>query len=125
MGGFRPAVSEDKDWSQRAAKAGFRLGFDDDFAVSHPSRQDWPALRAKWRRLTSERFLLEGQGLGGRICWIARALLMPASIVAHVPRVLRHSELTSRERLRASATLARIRLVRMGWMLKQALSGRA
>ncbi|MEL6533068.1 MAG: glycosyltransferase family 2 protein, partial [Pseudomonadota bacterium] len=62
VGGFRPAVSEDKDWSQRAAKAGFALDFDDAFAASHPSRQDWPALRHKWRRLTAEGFLLDGQG---------------------------------------------------------------
>jgi len=124
VGGFRPAVSEDKDWSQRAAKAGFRLGFDDDFAASHPSRQDWSALCAKWRRLASEGFLLEGQGAGGRLRWAAKALLMPASALVHVPRVLRHPGLTGREKGRALATLAKLRLWRMIWMLRQAATGK-
>lgn len=124
-GGFRPAVSEDKDWSQRAAKAGFRLGFDDDFAVSHPSRSDWPALRRKWRRLASEGFLTEGQGVRGRVRWVLKALLMPASILVHLPRVLGHPGLSAGEKARAAGTLARLRLARMGWMLGQAMTGRA
>ena len=124
-GGFRPAVSEDKDWSQRAAKAGFRLGFDDDFAVSHPSRQDWAALRYKWRRLTSEGFLLEGEAGGGRLKWAFKALLMPLSVPVHGLKVLRHPALSAGEKGRALVTLARVRLCRMGWMLGQVVSGRA
>ena len=123
VGGFRPAVSEDKDWSQRAAKAGFQLRFDDDFAVSHPSRQDWVALRRKWRRLTSERFLLEGQG--ARLRWALRAFLMPLSVLVHTPCVLRHPDLSGIEARRGVATLAKIRILRMFWMLRQVFSGRA
>lgn len=125
VGGFRPAVSEDKDWSQRAAQTGFRLGFDDGFAVAHPSRADWPALRRKWRRLTSEGFLTEGQGGRARLRWAAKAFLMPASALVHAPRVLRHPDLTAGEKARALATLARLRLTRMIWMLGQAISGHA
>lgn len=121
VGGFRPAVSEDKDWSQRAARAGFRLGFDEAFAVGHPSRRDWAALRAKWRRLTREAFLLDGQGARAR--WALKALLMPASVLAHAPRVLRHPGLTAGEKARALATLVRIRLARMVWMLGQVFRG--
>lgn len=123
-GGFRPAVSEDKDWSQRAAEAGFRLKFDENFSVAHPSRQDWPALRRKWRRLAFERFLLEGQGGIARLKWLVRALLMPASVVAHVPRVLRHSDLTGQEKPRAIVILVRVRFWRMIWMFGQAVTGR-
>lgn len=123
VGGFRPAVSEDKDWSQRAAKAGFRLGFDTEFAASHPSRRDWPALRYKWRRLTSEAFLLDGKD--ARLKWAGKALLMPVSAIVHAPRVLRHPSLTPQEKIRALATLARVRLARMGWMLWQVVTGRA
>ncbi len=125
VGGFRPAVSEDKDWSQRAAKAGFRLGFDDDFAVSHPSRQDWPALRHKWRRLTSEGFLLDGQGRAGRMKWAVKALLMPASVPVHGAKILRYPDLTRQEKGRALLTLIRIRLCRLCWMLGQVVTGRA
>lgn len=120
VGGFRAAVAEDKDWSQRAARAGFRLAYVDDFAVGHPSRQDWAALRHKARRLASEGFLLDGQGLRGRRFWVTKALLMPASIFVHLPQILRHPELTVGEKFRASLTLARLRLSRMMWMLGQA-----
>lgn len=124
-GPFRPAVSEDKDWSMRAAAAGFRLGFDEDFAVGHPSRSDWPALARKWRRLTAEGFLLEGQGAAGRLKWGLKALLMLPSAVVHTPRVLRHGGLSGREKGRAIVTLFRLRGARMVWMLVQALTGRA
>lgn len=121
VGGFRPAVSEDKDWSQRAAKAGFTLDFDNGFAAAHPSRQDWAALRHKWRRLTAEGFLLDGQG--AQLRWLIKALLMPASAVVHAPRVLKHPGLTSMEKWRGMKTLMRLRMVRMAWMVRQVLTG--
>lgn len=124
-GGFRPAVSEDKDWSQRAAAAGFRLVYDDDLVVGHPSRGDWKDLRRKWQRLTTERFLLEVEGPSNRLAWAARALMMPASAVAHAPRILSHPDLDAGEKGRALMTLARIRLARMSWMLRQSATGRA
>lgn len=123
VGGFRPAVSEDKEWSQRAAAAGYTLAFDEDLAAGHPSRQDWPALRHKWRRLTSEGFLLDGQG--ARVKWALKALLMPVSVLAHLPQVLRAEGLSGTEKARAALTLLRIRCARMGWMLRQALTGEA
>lgn len=123
-GPFRPAVSEDVEWSQRAAAAGFALAYDDSFAVRHPSRSDWPALRHKWRRLASEGFQLVGGGAVARIRWGLKALLMPASILVHVPKVLRHPALSRGEKMRALATLVRLRLARMIWMLGQAITGR-
>ncbi|WP_425041436.1 glycosyltransferase family 2 protein [Primorskyibacter sp. S187A] len=123
VGGFQPAVSEDKDWSQRAARAGFTLDFDTAFAVSHPSRQDWAALARKWRRLTSEMYLLHRQEGGGAAKWLLKALAMPLSILAHAPRILRAGELSGLEKVRALATLARLRLMRMVWMLDCALRG--
>ncbi len=123
VGGFRPAVSEDKEWSQRAHAAGFALAFDDNFAAGHPSRQDWPALRHKWRRLTREGFLLDGQG--ARVKWAVKALLMPASVLAHLPRVLQAKGLNGSEKARAVSILLRIRCARMSWMLRQAMTGQA
>ncbi len=124
-GGFRSTVSEDVEWSQRAASKGYRLAFDDDFAASHPSRQDWPALERKWRRLAAETFQLEVSGVMGRLKWALKALAMPVSILVHIPKILAHPALSGLEKGRAVATLARLRLVRMGWMLRQALTGRA
>jgi len=120
-GGFRHGLSEDLDWCHRATGRGFRLVYDDALRVSHPTRTDWPALSRKWRRLTDEGFGVNGATPARRAVWATRALLMPASIVAHTPRVLRHPALSATERARALATLARVRLTRMAWMLGQAV----
>ncbi len=139
VGGFRNGVSEDKDWTQRAVARGHSLIYRADMAVLHPSRQDWPALRRKWRRLTEESWGLHvagssgpvagpdhagRAGLGARASWAGRALLMPASVIAHLPRVARSPALDGwGERARAAATLARLRMARMAWMLGQAAKG--
>lgn len=122
-GPFRAGVSEDKDWSQRAVAAGFQLRYDNALAVTHPSRQDWAALVRKWRRINAEGFGLVAGSARGRLGWGLRGLAMPLSILAHAPRILRHSTLTGVEKRRALATLARLRLMRCGWMLGQALRG--
>jgi hypothetical protein len=47
---------------------------------------------------------------------------MPVSAVAHLPKVLFSTKLNGGgERLRAAATLIRLRLLRMTWMLRQAM----
>ena len=123
-GAFRPAVSEDKEWSQRAAANGLRLAYDDALAAGHPSRSDWPALRRKWKRVTEESYALRQARGAGRLGWALRACLMPASVLAHASQVLAHPDLSARERARGLLTLARIRLARMGWMLSQAILDR-
>lgn len=123
-GPFVQGLSEDLDWCRRATAKGYRLAYDETLRVGHPSRNDWPALVRKWRRLTEESFGVNGRTPARRVVWAGRALLMPASILAHAPRVLGHRALGGPgERARALATLARIRLARMGWMLGQALRG--
>ena len=123
-GPFRAGLSEDLDWCARARARGWRLGYEPTLRVAHPSRADWAELSRKWRRLTEETWGLGGGGLGARLAWGARALAMPASALAHLPRVLRHPGLGRGERARAAATLARLRLKRAAWMLRQA-AGRA
>lgn len=125
MDGFRAAVAEDKEWSQRAARNGYTLAFDQGFIASHPSRQDWAALRHKWRRLMSEEFLLQGASPKARLKRAARAFAMIPSIIAHTPRILSEPSLSGLEKTRAIATLARLRLCRMGWMLGQVITGKA
>ena len=125
VGGFRGGVSEDVEWTRRAVAAGHPLIYRADMAVVHPTRQDWEALERKWRRMTGEMWALhrESRGPGARLHWAGRALLMPASALAHLPRVLRSDRLASgAERRRAAATLLRLRIARMGWMLRQAAS---
>lgn len=118
-GPFRATVSEDRDWTMRAVAAGFPLRYDDAMRVGHPSRGDWAALRRKWRRLTDEGYALHRAQGRSRLRWAGRALLMPPSVLAHMPRVLRHPRIAG-TRGRALATLARLRLLRMAWMLRQA-----
>lgn len=124
VGPFRTVVSEDSDWSYRATAKGYRLIYDNRLRVSHPSRSDWPALRQKWHRMTGENFALllsRRPGLPGRLRWTIRALAMPASALVHLPKLLLSPRLdTGGERLRGAATLIRLRLLRMVWMLKQA-----
>jgi len=125
VGPFRAGLSEDLDWCRRATAAGFSLVHEERLSVAHPTRSDWPALARKWRRLTEESWALEGRGVGARLRWGARALTMIPSIAAHAPKVLRHPGLRDgAERRAALATLARLRLVRCGWMLRQAVGGR-
>ena len=125
VGDFRVSVSEDVEWCRRARSMGVELALEESVQISHPSRQDWPALRKKWLRLTSEGFLLEGQGTIARGKWFLKALLMPASVIVHAPKILRHSDLTWQEKRRALITLIRLRLTRMFWMIKQAFRNKA
>lgn len=122
VGDFVNGVSEDRDWSMRAVAKGFRLIYEDAMVVSHPSRSDWAALRHKWLRLTRE--LCASNGFSGldRLRWGLRGLAMPVSVLAHLPRTLFSPKLASpSERMAATATLMRLRFVRMSWMIRQAM----
>ncbi|KEO55546.1 glycosyltransferase family 2 protein [Thioclava indica] len=123
-GPFIAGLSEDLDWCRRATAKGYKLVYAEGLRVGHPSRQDWAALARKWRRLSEEGFGVNGSAPLERLTWAGKALLMPLSILAHIPKVLRHPDLRdNRERARALLTLARLRLARMGWMLRQAVFG--
>ncbi|WP_170763225.1 glycosyltransferase family 2 protein [Ruegeria lacuscaerulensis] len=124
IGGFINGVSEDREWTMRAVARGYSLIYEDGFRVSHPSRQNWPALKAKWRRTTQEAYQLNGTGVAARLRWAVRGLAMPASAVVHTPKVMSSDKLASTgEVLRAISTLFRLRCQRMVWMLRQATGG--
>ncbi|OSP54075.1 glycosyltransferase family 2 protein [Pseudoruegeria sp. SK021] len=117
-------LSEDMDWCFRATAKGYGLIYRDDLAVSHPTRQDWPALAKKWRRTTLEGFHLNGTSPVERAKWALRALAVAASGPAHLPKVLGSDKLRdSTEKKRGAATLLRLRAARAQWMLAQALRG--
>ena len=117
-------LSEDVDWCRRAVATGAILRYDPALVVAHPTRPDWSALQKKWRRMTEEGFGLARAAPGGRVKWLLKALMMPLSVAAHLPKVLRHGALSGAEKRRAAATLLRLRLQRMVWMIAQA-AGRA
>jgi GT2 family glycosyltransferase len=124
VGGFRNGVSEDLEWSKRAVAMGYRLIYRDELVVSHPSRSDWATLRHKWHRMTRELYATNGSDPRGRLRWGLRALAMPVSALVHLPKVLMSPKLDGAgERVRAALTLIRLRLLRMGWMLRQVVGG--
>jgi len=112
-------LSEDVDWCRRAVGAGAVLRYDADLGAAHPTPGDWPAPAKKWHRMTEEGFGLTGGALSGRLKWLLKALLMPASVVAHLPKILRHDALSAAEKGRAAGVLLRLRLTRMIWMIRQ------
>jgi len=113
VGGFRAGVSEDVDWSRRARALGYRLGYEPRAIVGHPARRSWEELTGKWRRVNRETYHLSAAKFGGNVLWLLRTCLLPASAVAHSPRVLLSRELDgSAQRLAALCVLYRIRLWR-------------
>ena len=127
VGPFRTVVSEDTDWTRRAVAKGYRLAYADHLVASHPSHNDWPALRHKWKRLMQESFALAQSTqtpFKARIRWAVKALAMPASALVHLPKILFSPKLNGLgERLRGALILIRLRFLRMVWMLRQAFGG--
>jgi GT2 family glycosyltransferase len=114
VGGFRVGISEDTEWSLRAQAAGFRLGYAAKAVVGHPARRTWEELTRKWRRLGDESYGLSAGRPGRRLRWALRGLLMPASALAHTPKVFLHPGLHSLgQRLAALRVLYAIRFWRL------------
>lgn len=121
VGPFRDGLSEDVDWCHRARALGIGLRHDPALIAAHPARADWPALRRKWRRMVREGHTLSAERPGGAWRWALRGLLLPVSILRDLPRIVAAPGLSGGERLRAAATLVRLRLLRAGWMAAQLL----
>lgn len=123
VGGFRPAVSEDRDFSWRATSMGYRLGYRDEARVGHPARKTWPELAAKWRRVNRESYALAADK-GQTWKWALRNTLLIPSIAAHAPKVLASKDLLSPgQKLAALGVLAQSRIWRTGDVLKILTTG--
>ncbi|SHF85941.1 Glycosyltransferase, GT2 family [Loktanella atrilutea] len=122
-GPFDGTMVEDSDWCQRAVARGWPIAYHPELAVAHPTRNDWAALRRKWRRTTAENYFAGGTGAAARVRWGFRALAVLASAPVHVPRVLRHPALAKGERISCVIVLLKLRVLRAYWMLRQALLG--
>ena len=113
VGGFRGGVSEDVEWSRRAAGMGFKLVYGDDVVVEHPARTTWTDLKAKWRRVSLESYLLMREQRLGRLKWILRSWVVLCSPFFHILKVVRSTELeTPVDRVNAIAALFAIRSYR-------------
>jgi hypothetical protein len=87
--------------------------------VGHPARRTWAELREKWRRVNFETYGLSEGRKGRKLRWLVRNLALPASAVAHSPKVFASRELnTLGQRLQALGTLYRLRFWRLADSLK-------
>jgi glycosyltransferase involved in cell wall biosynthesis len=114
VGGFGVGVSEDVEWSRRATRMGYRLGYEAGAGVGHPARRSWTELQRKWVRINAESYALNLSQGGGRLFWILKSLALPASALVHTVRVFRSDRLRGfRHRMAATAILYRLRIWRM------------
>ena len=114
VGGFRTGVSEDQEWCLRARVMGLRIGYAEDARVGHPARTSWADFLRKWRRLVDEQYLITREWRFGRLRWFVKSWVLPFSIVAHMPRILKSARLRgASERIAAISALVRIRLWRL------------
>lgn len=123
VGEFDGSKVEDSDWCHRAGDMGYRVRYEDHLAVSHPTRNDWAALRKKWDRTCKENYFKNGTTAKDRLHWGLRAFAVLVSGPLHLPRVFGHDALSGPEKSAAAVTLLRLRVLRAGWMLRQALCG--
>ena len=113
VGGFKPGVSEDVEWSHRALAGGFSLGYEPQAVVGHPARRTYRDLKQKWERLNREGFLLARSRPYGVLRYWARSFAVLLSIAPHLLKVMRAPQLPRLlDRVKAAATLVRIRLFR-------------
>ncbi|MCY4335781.1 MAG: glycosyltransferase [Litoreibacter sp.] len=116
VGPFRTGLPEDVDWCTRARIEGFRISYDPELVVQHPTREDWRALCRKYRRVEEERFAFRDEG---PIIWLIRAFLTGLSPLRDTMKVMKSSRLSGTgERLRCLIALYRLRLRRMRWMIQ-------
>lgn len=112
-------IAEDLDWGQRAHAAGYATRFFPQMRVWHPARADFAALARKWQRHITHEFHDHQAAARPDWRWLARALMMIASIVPDAVRTLASNRLTGlHNRWKALTMLARIRLFRARGMLQ-------
>ena len=106
-------VAEDRDWGQRATRAGHAIRYVAEMKVYHPARLQMSDLRQKWDRHMAHDFTASRNGRGMRLKWVLKTLAMALSPVAEIPRILTSDRVTGiRNRSLAFVGLIRIRLYR-------------
>ena len=124
VGPFRGLeVAEDRDWGQRATRAGHDLLYVPSMRVYHPARTSFAELARKWDRHTAHDYAAWRVRRWGRLRWGLRALAMALSPPAELGRVLASDRVRgARARALAWAGVARVRLYR-AWVMARLLAG--
>ena len=117
-------IAEDRDWGQRASRAGFPPTYVPEMIIYTEARESFSELARKWDRHIAHDFA-DVKGVKRRLRWFLRSLALAASPVAEIPRVLNSSRIRgSGARLLAFGVLFRIRIHRSRRMLQLLLGGR-
>ena len=119
VGPFGPIhIAEDRDWGQRATRAGFPPAYVPEMAIYTEARDSFSELARKWDRHIGHEFA-GVRGFKRKLAWMLRSFALVASPIAEVPRVLTSPRISgTRTRLLAWAILVRIRLYRSTKMLQ-------
>lgn len=125
-------MAEDRDWGQRATRAGHRIRFVPEMRVYHPARDSFADIFTKWDRHIAHDFAQVPGRRHGHLRWALKALAMLPSPLAELPRIIGSDRIKGgRNRVLALAALTRVRWHRgrrMVWLLAggdaDALSGR-
>lgn len=111
-------VAEDMEWGQRACASGYKFVYVPEMIVYHPPRETLEELRIKWDRQIQHYFNMAEGTSAWRWRWAARAMLVLASPLRDLPRVMCTSRIQGLSaRLKACAVLCAIRLHRSQKML--------
>lgn len=125
-------MAEDRDWGQRATRAGHDMRYVSGMRVYHPARASFAELARKWDRQIAHDYAAWRARRRGRLRWGLRALAMALSPPAELGRVLASDRVRgARARALAWAGVARVRLYRARVMARllagadaEALTGR-
>lgn len=79
--------AEDVEWGQRARAAGLTFRYVPEMVVFHPARRSLHELCAKWDRHVQHELNMARGRRGWKLRWVARALAVLASPIAHSVKV--------------------------------------
>ena len=106
-------VAEDRDWGQRATRAGFSTRYVAKMKVYHPARPNFRDLVVKWERHCAHDYVSIQARLGGRVVFLLKTLAMIPSPLAEIPRILASDRVSGlRNKVAAFVCLSRIRFRR-------------
>ena len=112
------AISEDREWGQRATAMGFRLAFAPEIRVFTPGCITFAELVRRWDRAILHDFEELRPGPGTTMSWLLRSLAVAVSPLFEIVRILRSERVSGvRERWLAFVCLVRVRLYRAGKMV--------
>jgi len=105
-------VAEDRDWGQRASRAGFPPVYIPRMIVYTEARRNFPELARKWDRHVAHEFAAV-QTAGQKLLYFGRSLAILGSPLVEIPRVATSKRLSNRRaKVLAWCILVRIRLFR-------------